>query len=85
MLHVVSFSLEQYNNNIEKSLRECWEQAWECEERKNRKDSEAEVDKLKQDENESLEPSVNLQQLRRQTSAVVNVDMLGTSKERQWT
>lgn len=50
-----------------------------------RVDSEALVDKLRQDENGSLEPSVNLQQLRRQTSAVVNVDMLGTSKESRWT
>ena len=50
-----------------------------------RVDSEAVVDKLRQDENGSVEPSVNLQQLRRQTSAVVNVDMLGTSTERQWT
>lgn len=83
---MVFWSLEQYNNNIEKkSLHECWEQAWEYVERKNRVDSEAVVDKLRQDENGSLEPSVNLQQLRRQTSAAVNVDMLGTGKERQWT
>lgn len=53
--------------------------------KKIRVDSEAVVDKLRQDENGSLEPSVNLQQLRRQTAAVLNVDMLGTSKERQWT
>lgn len=53
--------------------------------KKIRADSEAVVDKLRQDENGSLEPSVNLQQLRRQTAAVLNVDMLGTSKERQWT
>lgn len=46
--------------------------------------SEAMVNNIRQDENGSLEPSVNLQQLRRQTSAV-NADMLGTSKERQWT
>lgn len=52
---------------------------------KKRVDSEAVVDKLRQDENGSLEPSVNHQQLKRQTAAVVNVDMLGTSKERQWT
>lgn len=50
------------------------------EKKKIRADSEAVVDKLRQDENGSLEPSVNLQQLRRQTSAVVNVDMLGTGK-----
>lgn len=50
-----------------------------------RADREAVVDKLRQDEKGSLEPSGNLQQLRRQTSAVVNVDMLGTGKERQWT
>lgn len=48
-------------------------------------DSRAVVDKQRQDENGSLELSVNLQQLRRQTAAVLNVDMLGTSKERQWT
>lgn len=66
---------------LKKGPRECWEQAWECMERKKiRADSEAVVDKLRQDENGSLEPSVNLQQLRRQTSAVVNVDMLGTGK-----
>lgn len=48
-------------------------------------DREAVVDKLRQDENGSLEPSGNPQQLRRQSSGVVNVDMLGTGKERQWT
>lgn len=52
---------------------------------KNRVDSEAVVDKLRRDENGSLEPSVNLQHLRRQTSDIVNVDMLGTSKEKPWT
>lgn len=48
-------------------------------------DSEAVIDKLRQDENGSLELSVNPQQLRRQTAAVVNVDVLGTSGERQRT
>lgn len=52
---------------------------------RSRIDSEAVVDKLRQDENGSLEPSVNLQHLRRQTSVVVNVDVLGSSKQRQWT
>lgn len=84
MLHVFR-SLGQHLNNIEKSLHECWEQAWEYMEGKNRVDSEAVVDKLRRDENGSLEPSVNLQHLRRQTSDIVNVDMLGTSKERPWT
>lgn len=54
-------------------------------ERRSRADSEAVVDKLQQNENGSREPSVNLQHLRRRPSAVVNVDMLGTGKKRQWT
>lgn len=49
----------------------------------NRTDSE--VDTVRQDENGSLEPSVNLQHSRRRSSAVVNVDMSGSSKRRQWT
>lgn len=48
-------------------------------------DSEAVIDKLRQDENRSLELSVNPQQFRRQTAAVVNVDVLGTNGERQRT
>lgn len=48
-------------------------------------DSEAVIDKLRQDENGSLELSANPQQLRRQTATVVNVDVLGTSGERQRT
>lgn len=42
--------------------------------------SETVVDTLRQDENRSLEPSVNPQQLRRQTAAVLNVDMWGPAK-----
>lgn len=79
------FSYEEYNNNIRRSLDEGWEQIWERHTQTKKKEhSETVVDKLRQEENRSLEPSVNLQQLRRQTTTVLNADMLGTSKERQW-
>lgn len=42
--------------------------------------SETVVDTRRRDENRSLEPSVNPQQLRRQTAAVLNADMWGPAK-----
>lgn len=63
------------------------EQIWETHTHRpknKREHSETVVDQRRQDENRSVEPSVNLQQLRKQNTSVLNADMLGTSTERQW-
>lgn len=70
---------------MDEGREQIWETHTHTHRPKNKREhSETVVDQRRQDENRSLEPSVNLQQLRRQTTSVLNADMLGTSTERQW-
>lgn len=55
-------SYEDYNDKMRRSLEESWAQIWETRTEKKKEHGETAVDTLRQDENRSLEPSVNLQQ-----------------------